>query len=45
MRFESAQTARGNIGVSYVSQEKANEQAQEMDANNCVYCSGCSDCS
>ena len=48
MRYESAKTASGNVGVSYESQEAANAQAASMDANdnkNCVGCSHCSNCS
>ena len=51
MKFESIKTSKGNTGFSLESQEKANEQAAKMDANNntncynCRYCSGCSDCS
>ena len=47
MRYESAKTPRGNIGVSYDSQEAADLQAEQMDENgntNCYGCSGCSGC-
>ena len=45
MRYESAKTPRGNIGVSYDSQEAADLQAEVMDKNGCSGCSGCTDCS
>ncbi len=54
IRYESAKTERGNIGVSYSSQEDAYAQAREMDerncsgctnCTNCAYCSGCTNCS
>jgi hypothetical protein len=51
MRYESKRTKNGNVGVSTVSQEAADAQARQMDANGCVNCyncsrcSGCSDCS
>ena len=45
MRYESAKTPRGNIGVSYDSQEAADLQAAAMDKNGCSDCSGCSGCS
>ena len=44
MRYESAKTPRGNIGVSYDSQEAADLQAVEMDENGCIRCHGCTDC-
>ena len=44
MRYESAKTPRGNIGVSYDSQEAADLQAVEMDENGCRYCTGCRRC-
>jgi hypothetical protein len=47
MRYESEKTVRGNIGVSYVSQDAANSQAREMDEglnSNCVSCLNCSRC-
>ena len=45
MRYESKKTEKGNVGVSFSSQEAADLQATEMDKNNCSDCSGCSDCS
>ena len=51
MRYESAKTEKGNVGVSYDSQEAADLQAAAMDKNGCSGCSdcsrchGCSDCS
>jgi len=45
MKYKSEKTECGNVGVSSVSQEKANEQAAEMDNNNCSGCYDCSDCS
>ena len=45
MRYESAKTPRGNIGVSYASQEAADLQAAAMDKNGCSGCTGCTDCS
>ena len=48
MRFESQKTEKGNVRVSYVSQELADEQAKQMDANgnkNCRDCIDCRDCS
>ena len=56
MRYESAKTEKGNIGVSYDSQEAADLQAKQMDENGnrnsydchgctgCRYCTGCRDC-
>ena len=44
MRYESQKTERGNVGVSYVSQEAADAQAVEMDDNDCFHCSRCSNC-
>ena len=44
MRYESAKTPRGNIGVSYDSQEAADAQAAEMDRNNCTDCHDCTGC-
>ncbi len=44
MRYESKKTAKGNIGVSYISQELADVQADQMDANNCTDCTDCTDC-
>ena len=48
MSFKSEKTPMGNIGFSYESQELADAQAAQMDANenkNCFNCSGCSRCS
>ena len=44
MRYDSAKTPRGNIGVSYDSQEAADLQAVEMDENGCRDCHGCTRC-
>ena len=44
MRYESEKSAKGNVGVSYVSQSEADEQAKEMDKNNCSDCTNCYDC-
>ena len=50
MIYESVKTSKGNIGVSYASQEAADAQAAAMDASNCSncrycrYCSNCSNC-
>ena len=47
MKYESAKTEKGNVGVSYESQEAADLQAAAMDKNGCsgcYRCSGCSDC-
>ena len=44
MRYESAKTAKGNVGVSYASQEAADLQAAAMDKNGCSGCSDCSGC-
>ena len=44
MRYESKKTQRGNVGVSYESQEAADNQSWQMDANGCYNCSDCSDC-
>ena len=44
MRYESAKTEKGNVGVSYESQEAADLQAAAMDKNGCYRCSGCSGC-
>ena len=45
MRYESQKTERGNVGVSYKSQEAADAQAASMDANDCRYCRYCTNCS
>ena len=45
MRYESKITEKGNVGVSFSSQEAADLQAAEMDKNGCSYCSSCSGCS
>ena len=45
MRYESKITEKGNVGVSFSSQEAADLQAAEMDKNGCVNCSNCSSCS
>ena len=44
MRYESKKTQRGNVGVSYESQEAADLQASQMDANNCYNCYNCRNC-
>ena len=44
MRYESAKTEKGNVGVSYDSQEAADLQAAAMDKNGCRDCTGCTDC-
>ena len=54
MKYKSAPTPMGNVGVSDENQEAADAQAAAMDVGNnrgcvgcsyCSYCSGCSDCS
>ena len=45
MRYESAKTEKGNVGVSYDSQEAADLQAAAMDKNGCTDCTDCSGCS
>ena len=45
MKYESAKTEKGNVGVSYESQEAADLQAEQMDENGNTNCSNCSDCS
>ena len=45
MRYESKRTEKGNVGVSFSSQEAADLQATEMDKNNCSNCYNCSRCS
>ena len=45
MRYESPKSERGNTGVSYESQQAADDQARQMDANGCSDCSECSGCS
>ena len=45
MRYESAKTPMGNVGVSCESQAAADAQAAAMDAGNNRDCTGCSDCS
>ena len=44
MRYESAKTEKGNVGVSYDSQEAADLQAAAMDENGCRYCTDCTGC-
>lgn len=43
-KFESVKTVKGNIGVSYVSQEAADLQAEMMDKNDCYNCTNCNRC-
>ena len=48
MKYKSAPTPMGNVGVSYENQEAADAQAAAMDVGNnrgCFGCSCCSDCS
>lgn len=48
MKYESAKTPRGNVGVSYRSQAEADAQAAAMDVGGnryCYNCFGCSRCS
>ena len=45
MRYESAKTSSGNIGMSYTSQAEADANAAAMDAGNNFNCYNCSDCS
>ena len=44
MKYESAKTEKGNVGVSYESQEAADLQAEQMDENGNTNCYSCSDC-
>ena len=44
MRYESTKTEKGNVGVSYDSQEAADLQAVAMDENGCRDCTDCDDC-
>lgn len=44
MRYESDLTPKNNCGISYISQEAANEQAKQMDDNNCTGCTDCTGC-
>jgi hypothetical protein len=47
MKYESQKTLRGNVGVSYTSQQVADDQANKMDESNCrdcTYCINCKDC-
>ena len=44
MFYKSAPTTNGNVGISNVSQEEANEQAAAMEAAGCVDCTNCVDC-
>lgn len=40
MRYESARTDRGNVGMSYRSQAEADKRAADMDAAGCRGCRG-----
>ena len=42
--YTSKTTRRGNVGVSYNSQDEADLQAAQMDENDCVNCVNCVDC-
>ena len=44
MRYESTKTEKGNVGVSYDSQEAADLQAEVMDKNGCHGCTDCHGC-
>ena len=44
MRYESAKTEKGNVCVSYDSQEAADLQAVAMDENGNTNCYNCTDC-
>ena len=44
MRYESTKTEKGNVGVSYDSQEAADLQAAAMDKNGCHGCTDCHGC-
>jgi hypothetical protein len=44
MKYTTEPTSKGNIGVSTVSQAKADAQAKALDANGCRYCTNCEDC-
>ena len=44
MVYESKKTPRGNVGFSYESQEEADAQASQMDANGCSDCYNCYNC-
>lgn len=44
VRYRSPRTARHNIGISFVSQELADDQAIEMDERGCIACVNCSIC-
>lgn len=45
MKYESEKTEKGNVGVSWVGQEEADQQAVAMDNNGCINCYNCSYCS
>ena len=42
--YTSKTTRRGNVGVSYNSQDEADLQAAQMDENDCVNCVNCVNC-
>ena len=42
--FISEKTVKSNTGISSISQEEANQQAQIMDDRNCTYCTNCTNC-
>lgn len=44
MKFQTAITAKGNVGCSYISQALADQQATEMDNNGCTNCTNCFRC-
>jgi len=44
MKFVSAKTAKGNVGVSIVNQRLADQAAAQMDANGCEGCYFCVNC-
>jgi len=42
--YKSAPTACNNVGISYISQEAADTQAELMDKVGCINCINCNNC-
>jgi hypothetical protein len=44
MFFKTRNEATKNTGISFVSQELADQQCKEMDERGCIQCRGCTNC-
>ncbi len=43
-KFISKRSIKGNIGISFISQEDADFKVEQLDNHNCTDCIECSDC-